>query len=108
MEGENLELSDYEFFYNGKIEENGNGIIYQKVDKDVMSTNQQIQMLYKEIQNIIPSISFQLKFKNDIFEDMNDENYYIDIQYYNNISQKTQQYIENQLITHVIFTKVNI
>jgi len=28
MEGENLELSDYEFFYNGKIEENGNGIIY--------------------------------------------------------------------------------
>ena len=108
MEDENLELSNYIFFYKEKIDENGIGIIYQKVDNNIVSTNQQIQNLYIEIQNIIPEISFQLKFKNDIYENSNDNNYYVDIVYYDNVKEDVKKYVENQLIIHIKFNKVDI
>lgn len=94
--------------YKDKIEKNGKGIIYQYIGKDMVSTTEQIQKLYQEIQNIIPDIDFQLYFINDVFDEENDNNnYYVEIKYYTEISEETKKYIDLQLIKHISFKKVN-
>ena len=94
--------------YKGKIEESGRGIIYQYVGNNMVSTTEQIQQLYKEIQNIIPDVNFSLKFMNDIFDDENDDNnYYIEVKYYNEVQGETKKYIDLQLIKHISFKQVS-
>ena len=45
---------------------------------------------------------------NDIFdEDNDDNNYYVEVKYYNEVQEEQKKFVELQLIKHVSFKKVN-